>query len=333
MVTMRRKWLITGGCGFIGTSLIKKLRAERLASAIRVVDNLSIGSHADLGRVTPFFETPLPEVKPISPSQEVELIQADIRNESAALTVTKGAEVVVHLAANTGVQPSIQDPIDDMEANVIGTVNYLEAARRHQIDSFVFASSGAPIGDGTPPLHEEMACHPISPYGASKLAGEAYCSAYYGSFGLKTVALRFSNVYGPLSGHKNSVVARFISQAIKEEPWTINGDGTQTRDFLYIDDLVHAIQLAASSTQGGEVYQIATQEETAVRNMAKILAELLLQTTGRQPVIHYGASLAGDVARNFADISKAGRNLGWSPKVHLAEGLQRTVEWFLTQQF
>jgi UDP-glucose 4-epimerase len=292
------------------------------------VDNLSVGGRANLALVAPFFETPVPEVGPLAPHQQVELVEADIRDREAALAVTRGAEVVVHLAANTGVQPSIQDPLGDMEANVVGTIHYLEACRYHQVDSFVFASSGAPIGNGTPPFHEEIACHPISPYGASKLAGEAYCSAYHGSFGLKTVSLRFSNAYGPLSGHKNSVVARFINQTIQGEIWTINGNGSQTRDFLYIDDLIVAILRAAATPHGGQVFQIATQEETAVIDMAHLLAGLLAEKTGKQQAMRYGVPLAGDVARNFADISKANRMLGWSPSILLAEGLRRTVDWF-----
>ncbi len=330
MVERRLKWLITGGCGFIGTSLIKKLQEEGLASAIRVVDNLSVGNRNDLGHVSSFFETDITEVGPIAPHRQVELVSADIRDRRAALAVTQGAEVVVHLAANTGVQPSIENPIEDMETNVMGTVHYLEACRRHKVDAFILASSGAPIGTATPPIHEEMACHPISPYGASKLAGEAYCSAYYGSYGLKTVALRFSNVYGPLSDHKNSVVARFINQAIKGETWIINGDGSQTRDFLYIDDLIAAILKTVATLHGGEVFQIATGEETSIKEMAGILAEHLAANTGRRPAIRYGEPLCGEVSRNFSDISKARQMLGWAPRVQLREGLLRTVNWFIS---
>src|SRR5262249_16844775 len=154
--------------------------------------------------------------------------------------------------------------------NVVGTLNYLEACRRLGVRRFVFASSGAPIGDCEPPLHEEMPGHPVSPYGASKLAGEAYCSAYRHSFGIETVALRFGNCYGPLSSHKNSVVAKFIRQALAGQPWEIFGDGCQTRDFIYVQDVTDAIIRAATVEGiGGEVFQIATNSETTVLELAE----------------------------------------------------------------
>ncbi|MDA3790823.1 MAG: NAD-dependent epimerase/dehydratase family protein [Desulfobacula sp.] len=328
MVIEPKNWLITGGCGFIGTSLIKKLRSKGLANAIRVVDNLSVGSRSDLSRVTPFFETDITKAGPMSADHRAELITADIRDQEAALSLTRGAEVVVHLAANTGVQPSIQDPLSDMEANVMGTVHYLEACRQQRVETFIFASSGAPIGEGVPPFHEEMACHPVSPYGASKLAGEAYCSAYNRSFGVKTKVLRFSNVYGPLSGNKNSVVARFINQAIQCRCLIINGNGSQTRDFLYIDDLIAVVLRAAASPCGGQLFQIATQKETAISDIARLLSGLLEEKMGKKPDINYGSSLAGDVTRNFSDISRAKQELGWCPHVSLEKGLRHTVDWF-----
>jgi len=328
MVTEPKNWLITGGCGFIGTSLIKEIRSKGLAKAVRVVDNLSVGGRSDLSRVTPFFETDITKAGPMSSNPRTELIKADIRDQEAALSLTRGAEVVVHLAANTGVQPSIQDPLSDMETNVMGTVHYLEACRHQRVKTFILASSGAPLGEGLPPFHEEMVCHPVSPYGASKLAGEAYCSAYHRSFGVKTVALRFSNVYGPLSGHKNSVVARFINQAMQSKSLIINGNGSQTRDYLYIDDLLAAVLNAAASPCGGQVFQIATQKETSVSDMARLLSDLLEEKMGKKPDICYGSSLTGDVTRNFSDISKARKELGWCPHVSLDKGLRLTVDWF-----
>ena len=145
---------------------------------------------------------------------QVELIVGDIRDADKTLKVCKGIDVIVHLAANTGVGPSVEDPRTDMEANIIGTFNMLDAARQNKVKKFIFASSGAPIGECEPPIHEELAPHPVSPYGASKLAGEGYCSAYYRTFDVSTVALRFGNVYGPGSSHKSSVLAKFIRQAL-----------------------------------------------------------------------------------------------------------------------
>jgi len=192
----------------------------------------------------------------------LELVVGDVTEKSLALNVCKGADAVVHLAASTGVIPSVEDPEQDFASNVVGTFNYLEAARLNGIGRFVFASSGAPLGEQVPPVHEEMVPHPISPYGAGKLCGEAYCSAYHGSFGLETVVLRFGNVYGPHSKHKGSVVAKFIRHIMASEPLPIYGDGNQTRDFIYVEDLTEAILLALNRADvGGEIFQIATHRE------------------------------------------------------------------------
>lgn len=330
MVGKYTKWLITGGCGFVGVSLIKRLLEVHPDCAVRVVDSLIGGSREDLERVAPVRDID-GEILPMS-APGVELIRADIRDGDIAMQAAAGADVIVHLAANTGVQPSIQDPVLDMHCNVSGIVNYLEAARHNEVESFVFSSSSAPIGRTEPPITEEALCRPISPYGASKMAGEAYCSAYYGSFGLKTVALRFSNVYGPLSMRKGSVVALFIRQALAGEPWTLNGDGSQTRDFIHIDDIVSALLAAAYSPHGGEVYQISTQVETSVAEMAAMLSEIFEEEAGVTTTTRFGPPLNADVARSWADITKARNRLGWTPGRELREGLRETVQWFLEER-
>ncbi len=241
-------WLITGGCGFIGTTLINRLKDEG-GHNIRVIDNLSTGTKDDLRLVCSFVEKGTDSID--GPPQDIELVVGDILDKDLALGVVQGSDVIVHLAANTGVGPSVKDPRSDCFANVIGTFNYLEAARYQQVKRFIFASSGAPIGEAAPPIHEELPAHPVSPYGASKLAGEGYCSAYYSSFGIDTVSLRFGNVYGPGSKHKSSVVAKFIRLALDGQILEIYGDGTQTRDFIYIDDLVEAILLSATRQKVG----------------------------------------------------------------------------------
>jgi len=303
------------------------LLADAADLSIRVVDNLSGGSQRDLERVAS-VRTLDSGIPPMS-APGVELVAADIRDASTAMQAAAGADVIVHLAANTGVQPSLRDPVMDMECNVVGLVNYLEAARHNGVGSFVFASSSAPIGRAEPPVTEKTVCRPISPYGASKLAGEAYCSAYHGSYGLKTVALRFSNVYGPLSVRKGSVVALFIRQALAGEPWIINGDGTQTRDFIHIDDIVSALVAAAHSPHGGEVYQISTQVETSVASMAAMLSDILRREGGIETTTTFGPPLQADVMRSWADITKARQVLGWRPGRELREGLEETVRWFL----
>ena len=242
---MVKKWLITGGCGFIGRNLISNLLEER-GHFVRILDNLSVGNRDDLAKVCEFKESTPSSLN--TQSSQVELVVGDVLDKELALKVAKKADVIVHLAANTGVGPSVENPRKDMEANVIGTFNMLEAARQNNVKRFIFASSGAPIGECEPPIHEELAPHPVSPYGASKLAGEGYCSAYYRAYGLETVALRFGNVYGPLSAGKNSVIAKFIKQAIAGETLEIYGNGEQTRDFIYIDDLIQAIRKSINLT-------------------------------------------------------------------------------------
>lgn len=325
----RYQWLVTGGCGFIGTSLVRNLIQE-VRHAIRIVDNLSVGSREGLASVCKFVEREFGEIG--SAMEGVELIVGDILDEKLAEQAAKGVDIIVHLAANTGVGPSVEDPRFDCVTNVIGTLNYLEAARRNKIKRFIFASSGAPVGECEPPIHENLAPHPVSPYGASKLAGEGYCSAYYRTFGIETVALRFGNVYGPLSGHKNSVVAKFIRQAMEGETLEIYGDGSQTRDFIYIDDLVRAIRYAGKAKGiGGEIFQIATNDETTVTELVDNLLPILAKEGFKSVKVQKAAPRLGDVMRNYSDTRKALEKLGWASQVSLEEGLQRTLEWFMTQ--
>jgi UDP-glucose 4-epimerase len=260
----------------------------------------------------------------------VELVVGDIKNYDTCLSCAKGIDVIVHLAASTGVPISVENPRIDMEANVIGTFNMLEAARTHGVKKVIFASSGAPVGEVTPPIHEELAPHPVSPYGASKLAGEGYCSAYHKTFGIETSSLRFGNVYGPRSSHKSSVVAKFIRQALKGETLEIYGDGNQTRDFIYIDDLIEAIMLACTKENiGGEVFQIATNAETTVNKMASFLVKAIRKKGINNISVSYAQSRLGDVLRNYSDTSKAAKMLGWKVNTDLVKGLEMTIDWFL----
>lgn len=195
---MGLKWLITGGCGFIGRNLVKNLVDEG-GHYIRIIDNLSVGNKSDLLQVSGFNEVSKEVVSIGARTNTVDLLVGDILDASLAERISKDIDVIVHLAANTGVGPSVENPRKDCETNVIGTFNYLEAARVNSVRRFVFASSGAPAGECEPPIHEELPPHPVSPYGASKLAGEGYCSSYFRTYWVETVALRFGNVYGPYS--------------------------------------------------------------------------------------------------------------------------------------
>lgn len=325
-------WLITGGCGFIGRNLIRSLLADEFGHRIRVVDNLTTGKLSDLAAVCTVVELNADNLNSVTPplaSNTVELVIGDIKDRSLAMQATMDFNIVVHLAGDTGVAMSVTDPLGSCQNNVVGTLNYLEASRIAKVEKFIFASSGAPIGDCEPPLHEELPAHPVSPYGASKLCGEAYCSAYKRSFGLETVCLRFSNVYGPLSGHKGSVVAKFIRDAIEDRPWKIYGNGEQTRDFIYIDDLVAATKAAAiCSDIGGEVFQVASGLETSVIDLANKLKVILLEAGIETAGIRSLPKRVGDVERNFSDTRKANSRLGWACQTNLEQGLRATVDWF-----
>lgn len=321
------KWLITGGCGFIGRSLIHRLQAET-GHQVRVFDNLSVGSRDDLATVAPFVElSDLDELE--TWSDDLALVVGDIMDGPLTEQAIRGADIVVHLAANTGVAPSVDDPRSDCHTNVIGTLNVLEACRHGHVGRMVFASSGAPLGVQVPPLHEEMAAHPASPYGASKLAGEGYCSAYFHCFKVETVVLRFGNVYGEGSTKKASVVAKFIKQALAGETLEIYGDGSQTRDFVYLGDLVRAVFLAATVPGvGGECFQIATSAETNLAGLTNKLVDAIREVTGIEAKWTNGEQRLGDVARNFSDTSKAKERLDWVAETSLEDGLRKTVKFF-----
>ncbi len=301
-----KSYLVTGGCGFIGVNLIKRLRDR--GDAVRVFDNLSTGRQEDIA------------------SLGAQVIVGDVRDAKAISEVAKGADVVVHLAAHTRVIESISDPDLNFDINVLGTKNVLQACRDAGVQKLVFASTGGAIlGDQKPPVHEEMAPRPLSPYGAGKLAGEAYCSAFAGSFGLNTVALRFSNVYGPFSYHKGSVIAQFFRDLLQGKQLIVYGDGLQTRDFVFVEDLVEAVLLAERIDTPGDVFQIASGRETSLNELIALIRQLL---PNRDLKIRYEPARNGEVSRNYARIEKARKALGYEPRVSLEEGLRRTWEWF-----
>jgi len=298
--------LITGGCGFIGANLVRVVQ-ERAGSAVRVVDDLRSGRREFLD------------------GMEVEIVIGDVASPAVLEPALEDVDVVVHLAAQTGVVPSVEDPRRDFEGNAIATFNTLDACRRRGINRFVFASSGAALGDVTPPLHEEVVPHPVSPYGAAKLTGEAYCQSFASSYGLHTVALRFSNVYGPVSANKKNAIPNFIKASLKREPVQIYGDGRQTRDFIYVDDLCDAILLAAQSDDvAGEVFQLATGRETSVLELVGMIGE----ATDFHPDIGFEPRRAGEVYKSSVDITKVRTRLGFEPQVTLENGIGHTVAWY-----
>ena len=254
-----------------------------------------------------------------------EILRGDLTDSSVAREAVRGVGRVVHLAARTSVPASIASPWEDFEQNVIGTVGLLEACRAEGVQRLVFASSNAAVGLVDPPAHELIAPRPVAPYGAAKLAAEGYLHAYFRSYGLVTTALRFSNAYGPYSLHKTSVVAAMIRSCLAGRPLTIYGDGSQTRDFVHIDDLVRLILLvldAPADQVGGEVFQAGTGRETTVLQLARAVIAAAVANGAPEVGVINAPARHGDVARNYGDVSKAERVVGYRPAVDLGEGLE-----------
>jgi len=328
------KWFITGGCGFIGGNLISSLvRSGVDSNSLCVYDNLSASTLDDLSEHLQMRVTTSEPSSNENLDGSVRLIVGDILDYERLNQSVNGFDIVVHLAANTGVGPSIEDPKKDCETNVLGTLNCLQAAHANSVRKFIFASSGAPCGGASPPIHEAVAPKPVNPYGASKLAGEGYCSAFYGCFQLDTTVLRFSNVYGPGSSKKQSVVAKFIKRLLDEEHIEIYGDGNQTRDYIYIDDLIDAINICATNeAAAGEIFQIATGIETTINDLLGELTVVFRNNGLSPPKSRNVDEMLGDVRRNYSDTTKARSVLKWEPKYQLRAGLQTTLEYFLEEQ-
>lgn len=315
-----RQVLVTGGAGFIGANLVRLLLQR--GYSVTVLDNLSNG------RLEYLEGLPL------------EFVHGDVLDQATVERVVVNKKGVVHLAAQTGVPGSLLDPRRDCQVNVMGTLNVLDACRVEKgktekggncrsgegrgVPRFILASSNAPLGRQPPPATEDKAPLPISPYGASKLAGEGYCLAYHGSWAVETVALRFSNVYGPFSEHKGSVVAKFLKNIMADGKIVVDGDGGQTRDFIYVGDLCRAILLALEADVSGEIFQVATGTETTVSK----LADLVKQACGAEVSVSHGPTRQADIRQNYSIVGKIHRKLGWKPKVDLRQGLQMTKDWF-----
>ncbi len=334
-----RTVLITGGCGFIGTNLVKYL-FER-GYKVRILDNLSTASWvwtANQGPKTADFhsaqgtqEAQQIGLNPVrSLPSTVNLVVGDIRDKAGIEKALQGADAVVHLAAHTSVIESLENPEEDWDINVNGTLNLLEACRRHGVGKFIFASSSAVVGEQIPPIHEEKIPQPISPYGASKLAGEALCSAYYHSFGLNTISLRFANCYGRYSEHKTSVITKFMDWARQGKPVIIYGDGNQTRDFVHADDICYAIYLSLMAldsgfqTQDSRIFQIGSGVETSIKG----LVEMIKETTDLELSITHEPKRRGEIERSYTDITKARTMLGFEPGVKLNDGLHDLWQWY-----
>lgn len=305
------RYLVTGGAGFIGSHLVEALVAK--GHFVRVVDNFDTGSRQNLKHV----------------AGEIEIVATSVQDPVAMQKAVEGIDFVLHQAARGSVPRSISDPTGTHESNLTGTLHVLQAAHKAGVKRVVFASSSSVYGESpTLPKEESMFPSPLSPYAATKLASEYYCSVYTRAFGLETVALRYFNVYGPRQNPNiqyAAVIPLFIKQMLLKEPCTIFGDGEQTRDFTYVGDCVRANLLACKAADvAGEVINIACGGQTTVNT----LFELLSTITSCDIPPHHTVPRAGDVRHSYATIARAEKLLGYRPAMSLAEGLKKTVEWF-----
>jgi len=305
--------LVTGGAGFVGATLVRRLAAS--GYRVRVLDNLSTGDAAHLSGV------------------DADLVRGDITDAGTLDDAVAGCDAVIHLAAAGSVAGSVADPAANFDANVAGTFRVLDAARSHEVPRVVLASTGgALIGDATPPVDERSLPKPLSPYGASKLAGEGYAHAFAKTYGMRTVAVRFGNVYGPWCARKRGVLNVFFCALRSGEPLVIYGDGSASRDYVHVRDIAAALQLAMESPglPGGTVLHAASGVETTV----SALADLCRLAAGRpgHPV-EYRQARPGEVGRNFASYDLAHRLLGYSPTVRVEDGIPRLWQWFKAEVF
>lgn len=307
------KWLITGGAGFIGSSIAVELvkRGEK----VRVLDNFCEGKKENLKEVI----------------QNIELIEGDIRDKDTLSSVMKDVDYVLHQAALRSVPRSVDDPVSTNEVNITGTLNVLMAAKEAKVKRVVFASSSSIYGDLEKfPQSEDDLPSPISPYAASKVAAEYYCKIFSKVYELETVSLRYFNVFGPKQDPASeyaAVVPRFILSALKDEELEIHGDGLQSRDFTYIDNVVSANILSAITPDiSGEVFNIACGKSYAVIDIKNTIEKIL----GKKLKYYHTPERKGDVQRTWANIGKAEEKLKLKTLVDFDEGIKKTIKHFKT---
>lgn len=305
-------YLVTGGGGFIGSNIVEELlnRGER----VRVLDNFSTGKRENL---FPFLD-------------QIELVEGDIRSYHIVRAAVEGVDFILHQAALPSVPRSINDPLTTNEVNVVGTLNILNAGKDVGVKRIVYASSSSIYGDlETMPKTEDMLPKPLSPYAVSKLAGEKYCQVFTKLYGLETVALRYFNVFGPRqdpTSQYSAVIPKFIKMIQQDESPTVFGDGEQSRDFTFVQNVVHANLLACGGgleNLSGEVFNIAYGKRITINTLVEHINHIL--KTDVEPV--YADPRPGDVKHSLANIGKARQFLGYEPEIDFEEGLRQTIEF------
>lgn len=303
----RQRVLVTGGAGFIGTNLVPSLTSR--GYGVRIYDSLVTDRCDHLA------------------DADTDIIKADIRDRKMLAAALQDIDAVIHLAAVGSVVESVIEPRNNFSSNVVGTFTVLDECRQAGIERILLASTGgALVGDATPPVSEASLPKPISPYGAGKLAGEGYAHAFASAYGMRTIALRFANVYGPFSCRKKGAITSFFRAINAGTPLIIYGDGTASRDFMHVNDICVALERAlAMDVPGGTVIHVASGTETTIAGLAVACSEAA-GVVGHP--IEYRAPRAGEVDRNFARCDLAHDLLGFTPSVRLSEGLANTWEWY-----
>lgn len=306
---MADRVLVTGGAGFIGSHLVRALLVR--GDSVCVLDDLSTGQRANLDGV------------------DVELVEGSILDEQALAKAAAGARYVFHLAAQVSVPQSVEDPVGTHRINATGTLRVLEAARQAGVERVVYSASCAAYGDEpTLPKQEASALVPTSPYAASKLLGELYGSAWTRSMGLEVVSLRYFNVFGPRQnpeGGYAAAIPAFVTRTLAGQAIVIHGDGGQTRDFVFVDNVVEANLAAAAAPQAeGQSFNIGSGESTTIQ----VLVDTIGALADRTPEVSHGPDRPGDIRHSVADVSRARMVLGYRCNVGLEQGLAQTIRWY-----